>query len=204
VDLKDFKSSVGCLEHPRWVRFPHIPGAIGVRRQGLRLEIVLLFSMVALLLCASSLLADDGTPKLDGPSAPDTSSATPGSLIGVTPSFSLEEEPQLRHSPGRSVLYSAALPGLGQAHNGRWVKASSFVVVGSLLVSKIFVESQRADRYLHLSRNALTIEESEAFYDDYSRHFDARDRLIWWAVGFWVFNMLDAYIDGHLFGFSRQ
>jgi hypothetical protein len=170
----------------------------------LRFEVVLLFSFMALLMCASSLLADDGTPGYDWDSIPDTSSAAPASLNGVTTGFSLEKEPGIKHSPRRSVLYSAAMPGLGQAQNGRWVKASSFVVVGSLLVSKVFVESQRADRYLHLSRDAVTVEESEALYDDYSRHFDARDRLIWWAVGFWVFNMLDAYIDGHLFGFSRQ
>ena len=166
----------------------------------MRLEIVLLLSLLALLLLASSLLADDGSVGLDEGSFPDTSATSPVSLAGVTTSFSLE----IKHSPGRSVLYSAVLRGLGQANNGRWAKASSFVVVGSLLVTKIFVESQKADRYLHLARNAPTLEEADALYDDYSRHFDARDRLIWWAVSFWVFNMLDAYIDSHLFAFSRQ
>jgi hypothetical protein len=170
----------------------------------LRPEIVLLLSLLALLLLASSLLADDGSAGLDEESFPDTSAAAPISLTGVTTSFSLEKQPEVNHSPGRSVLYSAALPGLGQANNGRWAKASSFVVVGSLLVTKIFVESQKADRFLHLSRNAPTAEEADALYDEYSRHFDARDKLIWWAVGFWAFNMLDAYIDGHLFAFSRQ
>jgi hypothetical protein len=170
----------------------------------LRPEVILLLTVLALLLLASSLLADDGSRSLEKGAFPDTSSMPPVSLAGVTTSFSLEKQPEIRHSPGRSVLYSAALPGLGQANNGRWAKASSFVVVGSLLVTKVFVESQKADRYLHLSRNATTLEEAESLYDDYSRHFDARDRLIWWAVGFWVFNMLDAYIDGHLFAFSRQ
>jgi hypothetical protein len=170
----------------------------------LRLEIVLLFGLLALLMWASSLLADDGSVDLNEASIPDTSSSSPASLTGVTPGFSLEKPPDMRHSVFRAVVYSTALPGLGQADNGRWVKASAFVVVGSLLVSKVFVESQRADRYLHLSRNATTNEEAEALYGDYSHHFDARDKMIWWAVGFWVFNMLDAYIDGHLFGFSRQ
>lgn len=170
----------------------------------MRLEIVLLLSFLALLLLASSLLADDGSIRLDEGTFPDSSSTSPVSLAGVTTSFSLEKQPEIKHSPGRSVLYSAILPGLGQANNGRWAKASSFVVVGSLLVTKIFVESQKADRYLHLSRDATTLEEADALYDDYSRHFDARDKLIWWAVGFWVSNMLDAYIDSHLFAFSRQ
>jgi hypothetical protein len=170
----------------------------------LRPEIILLLSLLALLVLASSLLADDGSVSFDEGTFPDTSATSPISLTGVITSFSLEKQPELKHSPGRSVLYSAALPGLGQANNGRWAKASSFVVVGSLLVTKIFVESQKADRYLHLSRNATSLEDADALYDDYSRHFDARDRLIWWAVGFWAFNMLDAYIDGHLFAFSRQ
>ena len=170
----------------------------------MRPEIVMLLSLLALLLLASSLLADDGSLSFDDSAFPDSSSTSPISLAGVTTSFSLVKQPEIRHSPGRSVLYSAAVPGLGQANNGRWAKASSFVVVGSLLVTKIFVESQKADRYLHLSRNATSLDEADALYEDYSRHFDARDRLIWWAVGFWVFNMLDAYIDGHLFAFSRQ
>lgn len=170
----------------------------------MRPEIVLLFGLLALLLLASSLLADDGSMSFEDSTFPDSSSNAPISLTGVTTSFSLEKQPEIRHSPGRSVLYSTVIPGLGQANNGRWAKASSFVVVGSLLVTKIFVESQKADRYLHLSRNATSLDEADALYEDYSRHFDARDRLIWWAVGFWVFNMLDAYIDGHLFAFSRQ
>ena len=170
----------------------------------MRPEIILLLSLMALLLLASSLLADDGSLSFDERTSPDTSSASPVSLTGVTTSFSLERQPEIKHSPGRSVLYSAAIPGLGQANNGRWAKASAFIMVGSLLVSKIVVESERADRYLYLSRNATTDEDAEAFYDEYSSHFNRRDSYIWWTVGFWLYNMLDAYIDGHLFGFSRQ
>jgi hypothetical protein len=118
--------------------------------------------------------------------------------------FILENEPDFKHSPRKSVLLSTAWPGIGQADNGRWAKASAFVVVGALLVTKIVVESQRADRYLYLSRNATSQEDSEAYYAKYTSHFDARDRMIWWTVGFWIFNMFDAYIDGHLFAFSRQ
>ena len=78
------------------------------------------------------------------------------------------------------------------------------IAVGALLVANTIVESDRADRYLHLSRNATSPEEADAYYSDYSRHLDARDRMVWWTVGFWLVNMLDAYIDGHLFAFSRQ
>jgi hypothetical protein len=163
-----------------------------------------LLSGVALLLLASSLFADDGSMEASKDSLPDTTTASPISLVGITRDYGLENEPDFKHSPRTSVLYSTIVPGLGQARNGRWAKASAFVVVGALLVANTIVESDRADRYLHLSRNATSVEEAEAYYADYSRHYDARDRMIWWTVGFWVVNMLDAYIDGHLFAFSRQ
>jgi hypothetical protein len=170
----------------------------------LKLGMIFLLSGIALLVLASSLLADDGSRTIDGTSLPDSTSTAPVSLAGVTTSFSLVDEADFKHSPERSVLLSSVLPGLGQANNGRWAKASAFVMVGSLLVTKIVVESERADRYLHLSRNATTDEEAEAFYDGYTTHFNRRDSYIWWTVGFWLYNMVDAYIDGHLFGFSRQ
>jgi hypothetical protein len=165
---------------------------------------VFLLSGIALLLLASSLLADDGSTEVDEATRPDTTTTMPISLVGVGNGFHLENEPDFKHSPQKSVLFSTILPGLGQAQNGRWAKASAFVVVGSLLVTKIIVESERADRYLYLSRQATTNDEAEALYGSYLDHFDRRDRLIWWAVGFWVYNMIDAYIDGHLFEFSRQ
>jgi hypothetical protein len=175
-----------------------------VWRSGLNLGIVLLLSGAALLVLASSLLAADDSVNLSIDPAPDTSSTTPVSLVGVTSSFDLENQPELKHSPHKSVLLSTILPGLGQVENGRWAKASAFIVVGSLLVTKVIVESERADRYLYLSRTATSDTEAEIYYERYSTHFDRRDRLIWWAVGFWVYNMLDAYIDGHLFAFTRQ
>jgi hypothetical protein len=165
---------------------------------------IILLSGIALLLLASSLLADDGSRAVSDSTLPDTATTQPVSLVGITTSFNLEDEPDFKHSPVKSVLFSSVLPGMGQANNGRWAKASAFVVVGSLLISKIVVESERADRYLYLSRSATTNEDAEAFYDEYTNHFNRRDSYIWWTVGFWLYNMLDAYIDGHLFGFSRQ
>jgi hypothetical protein len=159
---------------------------------------------IALLLGASSLLAADGTAQANPDTLPDSTSVSPPALTGIRGSYNIETESAIRHSPMASVFLSTILPGLGQARNGHWAKASAFVVVGSLLVTKAIVESERADRYLYLSRNAPTQSESDRYYAEYQTHFDRRDSLVWWAVGFWVYNMFDAYIDGHLFGFSRQ
>jgi hypothetical protein len=166
--------------------------------------LIFLLSGTAILLLASALLADDGRASLDKSSLRDTSAAEPGSLVGVRPSFNLGEAPKFKHAPLKAVLFSTAVPGLGQAWNGRWFKASAFVAVGALLVARIAVESDRADRFLYLSRSPSAGSESDDYYDSYSTHFDRRDQLVWWAVVFWAYNMFDAYIDGHLFGFSRQ
>ena len=170
----------------------------------MRLGLTVLLSGVALLLLATSLFADDGSVEASHDSLPDPISTSPVSLVGITRDYGLEHQPDFKHSPRTSVLYSTIVPGLGQARNGRWAKASAFVMVGALLVANTIVESDRADRYLHLSRNATSLEEADAYLAEYSRHYDARDRMVWWTVGFWIINMLDAYIDGHLFAFSRQ
>ncbi len=170
----------------------------------MRLGLTVLLSGLALLLLASSLFADDGSVEASKDSLPDTATASPVSMVGITGDYGLGQEPDFKHSPRTSVLYSTVVPGLGQARNGRWAKASAFIVVGALLVANTVVESQRADRYYYLSSNASSEEDAEAYFADYSRHSDARDRMIWWTVGFWIINMLDAYIDGHLFAFSRQ
>jgi len=166
--------------------------------------LVLLLSSIAVLFLASSLLADDRSPGIDKSDLPDTSSAAPADFTGTRPSFRLDQAPHLRHPPLRSVLFSTVMPGLGQADNGRWAKASAFIMVGAVLLSRVAVESDRSDRYLHLSMEALTDEASQAYYDQYSAHFDRRDRYVWWTAVFWAYGMLDAYVDGHLFGFSRQ
>ncbi len=169
----------------------------------MKICVIIVVTVAALLILSSRLLADDGSITLDEQSRQDSTNASPAFIPRMGIDYSLEK-PNFRHSPRRSVILSAILPGLGQADNGRWAKATSFVVIGSLLVAKIAVESQRADRYLYLSRHAASDEEAEALYGAYTDHFDRRDRFIWWAVGFWIYNMLDAYVDGHLFGFSRQ
>jgi len=170
----------------------------------LRLGLVFLLSAIAILILASSLLADDRSPRIDKSDLPDTSSAMPADFSRVHPSFRLDQGPELRHPPLRGVLFSTVTPGLGQAYNGRWAKAAAFIMVGAVLVSRIVVESDRSDRYLHLSREALTEEASLAYYDQYSTHFDRRDRYVWWTAVFWAYSMFDAYVDGQLFGFSRQ
>lgn len=160
------------------------------------------FCVGGLVLVASALFADDRSIDFCAETKEDSIPSSVGLLPKV--GFQYLGQPGLYRSPSKSVLLSLTFPGLGQAQNARWAKASGFVVIGSMLVAKIAVESQRSRRYLDLYRSAYNSDDAEDFYNLYSRHLDRRDRLVWWAVGFWLYNLFDAYVDAHLFGFSRQ
>ena len=103
---------------------------------------VFLLSGVALLLLASSLLADDGSMEVKETQRPDTTTTMPVSLIGVGNGFSLENEPDFKHSPQKSVLFSTILPGLGQAHNQ--VVAGEATVEEALAITQQFFDDYRA------------------------------------------------------------
>jgi hypothetical protein len=102
------------------------------------------------------------------------------------------------------VFLSGLYPGLGQLNNGSWAKSTAFIVIGSLLVANIVVESQRANRYRDLTAGSEDEDEAAYYYNQYVSHLDRRDSFTWWTVGFWALNLLDAYVDGHLFSFSKQ
>ncbi len=173
-----------------------------LKGETLKFWLLLIFCAIGLILVASALFADDRSVDFSTQTKPDSLSSPMALLPGVGTNYL--DEPGLHRSPTRSVLLSLVFPGLGQARNARWAKAAGFIVIGSMLVAKVAVEEQRSRRFLELSRSTYDDAQAEEFYNLYIRHFDRRDRLIWWTVGFWLYNLFDAYVDGHLFGFSRQ
>ena len=169
----------------------------------MRLALILVLGGLGLLLLATSLFAGDGATTVKPEIPADTSRVSPVAFTSSLNRYDLESHLEHKPSPWKSVLLSGIYPGLGQLNNGSWAKSTAFIVIGSLLVANIVVESQRADRYRNLS---IGSEDDEAayYYDQYSSHLERRDSFTWWTVGFWALNLLDAYVDGHLFSFSRQ
>ena len=87
-----------------------------------------------------------------------------------------------------AIIRSAILPGWGQYYNGMWFKAI-LVLGGELgLISAAVIQHQRAVQ--------TDIPEAREFYEN------DRSRWIWYSVGFWLLNIIDALVDAHLKDFD--
>ena len=142
----------------------------------------------------------------------------------VTPKTKTEEEV---HSPKKASLYSAVLPGLGQAYNKKYWKIP-FIYIGFGTIG-YFIDWNNDNyqitktAYIHLTdQNPETNDflklEGVEYYDldnptqkanfetalskrqDYYRR--NRDLLVIGMVAFYGLNIIDASVDAHLFNFD--
>lgn len=85
------------------------------------------------------------------------------------------EQRSVQKSPQIAVALSF-VPGGGQWYNGYPLKASILFGVGAGLAT------------WRLQERAPAIKE----------------KLSWWLVGLYIYNLIDAYVDAHLVGFTQQ
>lgn len=131
------------------------------------------------------------------------------------------------HSPRKASIYSAILPGLGQAYNKKYWKIpviyAGFGVIGYFIGWNNDNYQTNKTAYIHLtdddeSTNAFMEIEAVKYYDldnatsrnnfrdglvkqqDYYRR--NRDLLIISAIGFYGLNIIDASVDAHLYNFD--
>lgn len=91
-------------------------------------------------------------------------------------------------SPGKAVIRSALLPGLGQWYNEQRFKAV-LVLGGELgLIANAVYLNQKAVQ-------SQTTWEKEFYVNN-------RSLSLWWFVGIYFLNLLDAYVDAHLWNFD--
>lgn len=117
------------------------------------------------------------------------------------------------HSPTKAAWMSAALPGLGQAYNKKYLKMGLiYVALGATAYSFDFA-NDRHQIYkdalaLRSDGDSTTIDEFEGVYDvsqlitlqDFYRR--NRDLSVIVGVGIYLLNIFDAYVDAHLMEFE--
>ncbi len=110
-------------------------------------------------------------------------------------------------APGKSVdlamLFSAVLPGAGQAYNESYWKVPIVLGLGVYFVSEWLDNNRRAEDYRE--KYALSLQTSVADVRYLSlREFykDQRDSFAWYFVILYVLNIVDAYVDASLYGFD--
>jgi hypothetical protein len=91
-------------------------------------------------------------------------------------------------SPMGAMLRSAVLPGWGQWYNGQKFK-SILVIGGELgLIGNAYYQNQ-------LVLRSKSFEEREFYKNN-------RNLSIWWFVGVYFLNLMDAYVDAQLWHFD--
>lgn len=105
-----------------------------------------------------------------------------------------------QRSPAGALLRSAALPGWGQFYNDRPVKG---ILLGTLelgLLAFLITEHASAEA----ARDDYYESGDPADEASYEKHRDRRLDLIWYTSAAWLYGMLDAYVDAHLFAFDEE
>ena len=119
---------------------------------------------------------------------------------GSADSTSDRDLPAGHRSPTGALLRSAALPGWGQVYNDRPVKG---LILGALeiglavwlVMEHIATEDARTD----FQQSGDPADEQS-----YLTHGQRRLDLIWYTSGAWLYGMIDAYVDAHLYAFEEE
>jgi hypothetical protein len=106
----------------------------------------------------------------------------------------------MHKSPWTAMLLSAALPGLGQIYNESYVKAPIIWGAAGLLVYGWFYndDKYRESRDLYLQTQNDLYRQHRIFYRD------QRDLFTIYIALVYLLNLVDAYVDAHLFDFTVE
>ncbi|HOI32874.1 MAG: DUF5683 domain-containing protein [Bacteroidales bacterium] len=118
------------------------------------------------------------------------------------------------HSPHKATIYSAILPGLGQAYNRKYWKIP-VVYAG---IGTIYYFASSNGKMYRKAREAYNYVASESDYpidNDFVDKYTAQDlqtirdyyrrnmELSWVVMGLWyVVNIIDATVDAHFFDYN--
>ncbi|MBU1368496.1 MAG: hypothetical protein KJ578_08560 [Bacteroidetes bacterium] len=130
------------------------------------------------------------------------------------------QEPELQqakppHSPHKATIYSALLPGLGQAYNKKyWKIPIVYAGFGTLYYfassnGKLYREARTAYDYVvneyeypidnQFVNGVYSAEDLQSIKDFYRRNME----LSWIITGLWyVLNIVDATVDAHFFDYD--
>ncbi len=118
------------------------------------------------------------------------------------------------HSPHKATLYSAVLPGLGQAYNKKYWKTGAvwagFGIFGYFIVTNNNEYKSFRDAYLYVSKgeqgdppndlvDRYTEDQLLAQKDYYQRNLELS---VIFSVLWYIVNIVDAAVDAHLYDFN--
>jgi hypothetical protein len=107
-----------------------------------------------------------------------------------------------RKVPTTALYSSALLPGLGQIYNGRRIKVGLAAGFFSVYLAGAWLHWKDAQSWTAYRDNLP--EDAPSSVVNYANqqisfHKESSRDFVWWTAAIWVINMLDAWIDAHLF-----
>ena len=137
----------------------------------------------------------------------------------IDPQLVIEEpiyKPYDPLAPARAAFYSAALPGLGQAYNGKYWKIPIVYTALGVGLYFYFENDRQYDRYRSAYKSRLAGYTNDEFYNEngqprvstsglieaqryYQRNKEVSVMVI---VGLYALNIIDANVDAHLQQFN--
>jgi hypothetical protein len=136
-------------------------------------------------------------------------------LDSIVGSDTLNIKEKKPHSPTKATIMSAALPGLGQVYNKKYWKVP--IIWGGIGTSMYFAISNhnsfkkfKSAYSLRVDGDPNTIDEFDEVLTDsgleLNMEFHQRNRDLSFIVAglLYVFNIVDAAVDAHLFNFPKN
>lgn len=153
----------------------------------------------------------NGIAQVEPTTEPDTTQIITGPEILTEPGT--PQIPERAHSPRRASLFSAVLPGLGQAYNKKYWKIPILYTGGGVLIYFVNFNHQRYNELRGILFSALNNPGQEIMYNDrpisenaLRRQIDIdrrnRDYLIIITGIVYFLNIADAMVDAHLINFD--
>ena len=106
----------------------------------------------------------------------------------------------MQKSPWGAVVRSAIIPGLGQFYNESYWKIPVIWSVGALFISGWVYNNN-----LYKDYKNLFIESGNNTYLSYRDFYrDQRDNFAIYLVLLYILNLVDAYVDAHLYDFTIE
>lgn len=119
--------------------------------------------------------------------------------------------PKYAHSPKKAGIFSAVLPGLGQAYNKKWWKIPIVYAAIGTSTGFIVYNQQKYSMFKSAYINSLNGVTNDPEFDKYSEsnlftiqdtYHNWRDISIAITSAFYVLNILDAVVDAHFFRYD--
>jgi hypothetical protein len=105
--------------------------------------------------------------------------------------FGQEKEKERSKNP-KVAFYYSLIPGLGQIYNGKWIKSA--MIVG-LEIAAYVAWTENRDIYKHFENKDYPLRKR--------RYLEKRNKYAWWIGFIYVYGMIDAVVDAHLYQFEN-